>query len=212
MPYSESEVASANKKQTVSESDSFTLDRYRQFSHHLPLECLRVLDVGCNTGRGGEVLKSQRQDLEIWGLDCVTERVEALDSKTYSKSICSFTQNIAIERDSVDAVVAGEFIEHVPAEQVYPTLCEFFRILKLKGRLLMTTPNPYSIWKFKRRTSVLLDSSHLTQHYPDCLRDKLRSIGFSRVRIYGSGKASRKLGEHFPLFLYGSYLISADKW
>jgi len=212
MPYSETELTSANKRQTVSESDTFTLDRYSQFSRHLPLECLRILDVGCNTGRGGEFLKSQKQDLEIWGLDCVPERVEALDANTYSRGICSFTQNIAMDFDSVDAVVAGEFIEHVPAEQVYPTLCEFFRILKLKGRLLMTTPNPYSIWKWKRKSSVLLDPSHLTQHYPRSLRHKLHSIGFSRVRVYGSGKASRKLGEHFPLFLYGSYLITADKW
>ena len=64
MPYSDTELTSANKGQTVSESDTFTFDRYNQFSRHLPLECVRILDVGCNTGRGGEVLKSQKQDFD----------------------------------------------------------------------------------------------------------------------------------------------------
>jgi hypothetical protein len=37
--------------------------------------------------------------------------------------------------------------------------------------------------------------------------------GYSHVRIYGSGKASRYLGYYFPLrTLYGSYLITGDKY
>jgi hypothetical protein len=36
--------------------------------------------------------------------------------------------------------------------------------------------------------------------------------GFSHVRVLGSGRISRKLGEHVPvLSVYGSYLITADK-
>ncbi len=212
MPISSQEIAAANADQVISECDTFTCARYRQFLSHMPAHVARILDVGCNTGRGGIVLKQALSQIELWGLDCVASRVERLDPAVYAKGVCSFSQNLDIETSSIDAIVAGEFIEHVPPEQIDDTLCEFFRVLRLRGRLLMTTPNPRSFWKWKRKSSVILDPSHLTQHYHECLKFRLRTIGFSRIRIYGSGKASLKIGEHFPLFLYGSYLITADKW
>jgi len=201
-----------NRGQAHSETDAFTEDRYRQFGRHLPGDEIVVVDVGCNTGRGGRILKQARPRSSIWGLDCVPERVEALDPAVYARGICAFTQELPFDDRSVDAIVAGEFLEHLPPDQVDPTLCEFFRILKLKGVLLLTTPNPYSIWKWKRGDSVVRDPAHLTQHYPSVLRHRLRAIGFSGVRIRGSGKTSRRLGEFAPLFLYGSYLVRAVKW
>jgi hypothetical protein len=40
--------------QTVSETDSFTAQRYVQFARHLG-SAMSILDVGCNTGQGGVV-------------------------------------------------------------------------------------------------------------------------------------------------------------
>jgi len=37
-------------------------------------------------------------------------------------------------------------------------------------------------------------------------------LGKRRVRILGSGKASRYLGTYAPLFAYGSFLIMGDKF
>jgi hypothetical protein len=37
--------------------------------------------------------------------------------------------------------------------------------------------------------------------------------GFSKVKVYGSGRVSMFVGQRFPvLALYGSYLIRGDKW
>ena len=47
---------------------------------------------------------------------------------------------------------------------------------------------------------------HLTQHHPRPLRTRLMMHRFKNVRIRGSGRASRYVGEHFPLRgVYGSY-------
>ena len=203
----------ANRGQFSSEADDFTQERYVQFFRHLPPDAVSVLDVGCNTGRGGAVLKRLAPELQIDGLDCVPERLNAVQEKIYNRRICSFTSSIDAETRSYDAIVAGEFLEHVPPEQVYPTLCEFFRLLKLKGRLMMTTPNPRYVKNRLRHLSVLLDPSHVTQHYPERLRKRLMDIGYSNVCIRGSGRVSRKLGERFPMLsLYGSYLVIATKW
>jgi hypothetical protein len=77
----------------------------------------------------------------------------------------------------------------------------------------MTTPNPDSAKRRQRKGSVLTDSpSHVSQHFPDMLRLRMRMAGFSSVRVLGSGQASRVVGEHAPMLMYGSFLIMGDKW
>ena len=63
-----------NREQLQSETDPFTEGRYRQFLDWMPSGCHRVLDAGCNTVRGGAVLKAERPGLEIIGIDCVAGR------------------------------------------------------------------------------------------------------------------------------------------
>jgi len=85
-------------------------------------------------------------------------------------------------------------------------------VLKIGGRLLLTTPNPY-YFKIRIQRKTVFGVSHLTQHYPEVLKLRLKMHGFSGVKIRGSGKMSRFLGTHFPLkSMYGSYLVQADKW
>jgi SAM-dependent methyltransferase len=207
-----SEIIELNRGQKVSEIDPFTEGRYKQFVRHMPPDAHDILDVGCNTGRGGIVMKALRPSLRVTGLDCIPERVQALDPNIYDAKICDFTQSISWPSDSFDAVVAGEFIEHLPPDQVDATLCEFFRLLRLRGLLLLTTPNPRYFRHFLEKTSVL-GGAHISQHYISSLRRRLAAVGFSAITIRGSGRVSSVLGEHIPLrAVYGSYLALASKW
>ncbi|WP_026733932.1 class I SAM-dependent methyltransferase [Fischerella sp. PCC 9605] len=201
-----------NLQQVVSERDPFTEERYRQFYHFLPANVRTVLDIGCNTGKGGQVLKSLNQSLQISGLDCVKDRLERLPSQAYQEGIHGLSTNIPCGDRTFDVVVAGEFIEHLYPIDVDKTLAEVFRVLKIGGRFLLTTPNPLDIKKKIRGESVLDDESHVSQHFHDALKWKLKMIGFSRIKVYGSGKVSRYLGYYFPLLhVYGSYLAMGDK-
>jgi len=58
--------------------DAFTAERYEQFHRFLPRDAIRILDVGCATGRGGVRLKELRPNCELAGLDCVSERLDEL--------------------------------------------------------------------------------------------------------------------------------------
>lgn len=202
-----------NRAQTGAETDSFTVERYRQMHSHLPPGAKDVIDVGCATGRGGVIMKQLSSSLHITGLDCVPERIAQLDKTVYQNTLCCFSTRIPVPNDSFDSIVGGEFIEHVPPNEIDATLTEFFRVLRLRGRLILTTPNPHYIKNKFRGLSVLLDKAHVTQHYPDCLKNRLRAIGYSRVKIYGSGRMIRYIGQRFPIVaVYGSYLVTADKW
>ncbi|SEP49537.1 Methyltransferase domain-containing protein [Rhodospirillales bacterium URHD0017] len=206
------QIIRLNREQELSETDTFTERRYRQFARHFGRDTRTVLDVGCNTGRGGAAMMAINPDLQITGLDCVPERIKALDPAVYKRAICAFTQDTKLPNDSFDAIVAGEFIEHVPPDLVFPTLCEFFRLLRLKGLLLMTTPNPLYL-KNRLTGASVLGGAHISQHRARNLRRRLEDVGFSQVRIRGSGRVSVALGERFPvLAAYGSYLTKAVKW
>ena len=200
-----------NSLQLISEQDSFTGDRYRQFYKFFPANRQHVLDLGCNIGRGGWVLKKLDRSLQISGLDCVKDRLTRIPEGIYNKTIYGLSTDIPVASNTYDVVVAGEILEHLYPADIDETLMEIFRVLKVGGRLLLTTPNPSDI-KRKARGHSVLGGCHVSQHHSDVLKWRLRLIGFSRVKVYGSGKVSRFLGSRFPfLSLYGSYLAMGDK-
>jgi ubiquinone/menaquinone biosynthesis C-methylase UbiE len=200
-----------NEAQIFSEIDPFTIERYQQFFQHLPDRAKTILDIGCNTGRGGGVLKKLNRNLCIIGLDCVESRLERMPLEIYDSKICSYSTKIALEDSLIDGIVAGEFIEHLYPDDVIQTLKEFNRILKPEGRLLLTTPNPnYLLLQLTGRS--VLGGAHVSQHYPADLGKLLGEIGFVNIKVLGSGKVSRFLGQYFPwLRVYGSYLVIANK-
>jgi 2-polyprenyl-3-methyl-5-hydroxy-6-metoxy-1,4-benzoquinol methylase len=194
-----------------SEPDPFTMERYVQFHRFMPKHARLILDVGASTGRGGEQLAKLEPGYQLIALDCVQSRLDVLP-KCYRGAICGLSNAISTEDQSFDAIVAGEFLEHLYPSDVDPTLCEFQRVLKVGGRLLMTTPNPDYLRLWLKRGTIY-NVGHLTQHWPGLLKARLRMHGLSRIRIYGSGKMSRYIGYHVPIrMLYGSYLIVGEKW
>ena len=213
MTITKADLIEFNQTQDYSEADNFTLERYAQFLRHFPVNTQDILDIGCNTGRGGQVLKSQNSSFRITGLDCVRDRLEKIPPGIYEETVCGFADEIALSSGSFDVIVAGEFIEHVPGPSVVPSLHEIFRLLRLRGRVLLTTPNPFYFKNRLRGLSVLTEDSHVSQHTPASLRRKLEDASFSRIRMYGSGRLTRKVGESLPILsAYGSYLAVAEKW
>lgn len=200
-----------NTAQAESEIDPFTPTRYRQFERWLPRGAADVLDVGCNTGRGGAALKAARPALRLVGLDLLASRLERLPRHIYSGVLCGSAAQIPCDDASFDALVAGEFIEHLPNTETMPFLQEAFRVLRIGGVLLLTTPNPRD-WKLRWRGGSVLGGSHVSQHHAPVLRTQLMMAGFNDVVVRGTGKVSAVLGTHVPLLnVYGSYLIRGRK-
>jgi ubiquinone/menaquinone biosynthesis C-methylase UbiE len=199
-----------NLRQPEAEVDLFTIERYQQFTRHMPAGVRVALDVGCSTGRGGLEINRIRSDVELWGLDVVQERLESLP-RAYTRKIRGLSTAIPIDDGSVDVVLAGEFLEHLMPRDVDMTICEFQRVLTVGGRLILTTPNP-SYVRLRLTGMSVYGPGHLTQHHAHILRTRLKMHGFANVHVRGSGRMSRHLGEHFPILpLYGSYLMRGDK-
>ena len=199
-----------NEQQACAESDDFTAERYRQMARHLPKKCLRVLDLGCCTGAGGVALKQVRPELELHGLDCSEKRLSHLPPVYAGKHGGDVTR-MTFADGEFDAVLMGEFIEHLYPRDVDPCLCEVQRVLAVGGRILLTTPNPEG-WKKRWRGETVYALSHVSQHFAAVLAWRLRMAGFDHVRVLGSGRVTRFLPERFfPRNLFGSLLYLGDK-
>jgi SAM-dependent methyltransferase len=203
--------ATLNELQADSESDPFTASRYQQFAKFLPNGPLKILDVGCNTGRGGAALKKLRPDVSIFGLDLLQSRLDRLPRDVYSGTVCGSATQIPSDDGTYDAIVAGEFIEHLLPMDAHRFVADAFRVLKVRGRFMLTTPNPGDI-KLHLRGGTCLGGAHLSQHHPSTFKTVLKMYGFSGVRVLGSGKVTWYLGSHFPLMgIYGSFLAVGNK-
>jgi ubiquinone/menaquinone biosynthesis C-methylase UbiE len=208
-----SDYEKLNLKQGNSEIDSFTLERYVQFcKHYTQSNNPSILDIGCNTGRGGKILRDRFPKARIHGLDVVVKRVEDISEGIYDDVFYTSAANIPLAADCLDFIVAGEVIEHIASEDIPVVLNECYRVLQKDGLLMLTTPNPHSIKVVLGNRAIFDESSHISIMPPKALAEKLKSARFKKISIYGSGKATRYLPENFPLLTpFGSYLIIGKK-
>lgn len=199
-----------NLLQTWSENDPFTKERYLQFSKYIK-DGQSVLDIGCNTGRGGVTLKENNSSLKIYGVELIKERIEIIPANVYEEI---YNESITItncNNKKFDIIIAGEVIEHIPQDIFIEMLYNCKSLLNDYGLILFTTPNPNSLLVKLGKDSVFRDPSHVNIMAVKELKKNVLSCGLKIKSIKGSGKASRYLGYSFPLSLYGSYLSVLQK-
>lgn len=100
----------------------------------------RVLDIGCGDGSFCLTLKRKLKTHEVMGVDISEEAIKLATGK----GIAAYRLNVSEEKfpfedDFFDGIFCGEIIEHV-----YDTdhlLDEIFRVLRKKGKCILTTPN-----------------------------------------------------------------------
>lgn len=206
------QIIQANENQIWSEQDSFTLKRYEIFSKYLDPSHIKILDFGCNTGRGGTVLKKNNPQLILVGADIIVERLKKIQGNIYIKTINLAEVRLLDSIKSIDVIVSGEVVEHIPLKELVNYFSDFYDILSENGLLLLTTPNPSSILVKLGRDGVYNDPSHINIMKSTFLVTLLKKIGFSNITVKGSGKATKYFGEGFPISnIYGSYLVIARK-
>lgn len=98
-----------------------------------------VLDVGCGAGEFSAALleagaRPIAVDVSREALRRATARVPGLDARHWPAG-----EPLALDDTTVDAIWAGEVIEHVA--DVAPWLSELRRVLRPRGALLLTTPH-----------------------------------------------------------------------
>ena len=206
--YSPDELRDRNRSQDVSETDPFTEDRYRQFAKLIE-PGWSVLDVGCNTGRGGAALCAAAPSTVLDGMDFLPERLAEVPRDVYRHLFSAPLASLLGEDRRYDAALAGEVLEHIPYSDLDDFLTELMSIVRPGGRILLTTPNPHS-WLSRARGRKVLGGAHVSVHCAESLSQYFTYLGARSCRLLGSGRTSRYLGAKMPSGLYGSYLLVVE--
>lgn len=153
-----------------------------------------VLDVGCGAGElSAALLDAGVQpigvDVAREALRRARERVPDLDLRPWVVG-----EPLPLDDASVDAVWAGEVVEHVA--DVAPWLSELRRVLRPRGGLLLTTPHHgpgtlLSLALSRRRFAEHFEprSDHLRFFSPRTLRTLLDDLGFDVAELRTAGGA-----------------------
>jgi 2-polyprenyl-3-methyl-5-hydroxy-6-metoxy-1,4-benzoquinol methylase len=198
-----------NKVESWHLSDTFSAHRYKQMARAVKNDPKKILDIGVGSGVGGDVLRAKFPNSVIIGLEAVGDRLGNARA-SYNEIVHGLATDKIFEDGNFDLVVAGELIEHIETRDVNVFFQQVFSILRLGGLFIFTTPNPNDI-KMRLQNRSVLGGSHVSQHFIRETRVRLRLESFRVKRIYGTGRTSLFLGKWFPKFLYGSYMVIAEK-
>lgn len=106
----------------------------------------RVLEVGCGTG--GLLVAAAKRGLEISGVDIASRWLVVARRRLTDRGLSVFLAAAEAERlpwpeQTFDAIVVDSVLEHVDDPAV--ALSEFRRVLKPGGRLLVWSPNRFTL-------------------------------------------------------------------
>ncbi len=183
-------------------------------AHVVRLQPERMLDIGCGDGRLACLVKALCPGVLIHGCDLSSvalARAEGID-KRYTVNL---DQDPIPEPDgSVDLILASEVIEHL----VNPrhVLAEVRRVLRPRGRVLITVPN-VAFWRFRLQAlrggvpSVTADERHLHSYNAPTLARLLTSEGLRPVMMTGLRNRFEWLGGLSYKLLCDTLLVEAQR-
>lgn len=176
-----------------------------------------ILDVGCGRGEWLEVLREN--GFQARGID--TNRIVIQRCKELSLDVVeaeALTYLGSLSDNSLNAVTAFHFAEHLPLDALVRFLDESGRTLKPGGLLILETPNPENL--LVGSCNFYLDPTHKNPIPIPTLKLLVEARGFRcqevmKLHPVGSAKIEVKdqLTSHLNHYLYGpmNYAVVARK-
>ncbi len=145
----------------------YYIDKYFLEATHVLTEGMKILDVGGKRhGKRGEF------NIEKMNLDVQYVNIDPSTSPDYECDASS----IPVNKETFDAVVCGETLEHIP--NPIDVLKEINRLLKPGGRVIITVPFMYHIHA---------DPEDYGRYTPTYWRVAAGQAGFSGISIQPQG-------------------------
>jgi ubiquinone/menaquinone biosynthesis C-methylase UbiE len=146
-----------------------------------------LLDVGCWTGN---FLKLASEDTQkLFGIDpkkaAINIAQRRLKCATFQVGVA---EKLPYKNSQFDVVTLLEVLEHVPQSSEKMVISEINRVLKMKGVLILSTPNKNIISILGDPAYFLIGHKHYSVAY---LTKLLEDTGFNIQKIYYTGGIAR---------------------
>lgn len=162
------------------------ISKYREYAWSAE-QCAglgKVMDLGCNTGMGLEVLAEQVE--HVVGVDVVPAAIAACEQRFQGNKKISLELveegDLDFAENSFDAVVAMNLIEHIADPEVF--LPKIYRLLKPGGFFIVTTVNrELRLYPWQKPYNEF----HYREYSQGSLKKELKAH-FDQVDMYGMKK------------------------
>jgi len=114
-------------------------NRLTRVMRHIPSDTRDLLDIGAGLGRNLRLFQRVVPSARLCGVDIAPSVESQLAALGFEGRACDASRQLPYEDGSFDVVVCGEVIEHVIDTD--NLLREARRVLRPRGRLILTTPN-----------------------------------------------------------------------
>jgi 2-polyprenyl-3-methyl-5-hydroxy-6-metoxy-1,4-benzoquinol methylase len=146
----------------------------------------RIVELGCGPGYMLEFL-GRKGFRQVSGIDISAEQVALAKARGCDASVNDVFRHLEEGRESYDAIMALDFIEHFHKDELMTLMPALFGALRKGGRLILQTPNGEGLFP---RQVIYGDLTHLTVLTPSSMSQLLASFGFTRVRYHETGPAA----------------------
>jgi ubiquinone/menaquinone biosynthesis C-methylase UbiE len=171
---------------------------------------LRVLDIGCGTGRLLVELKQKYPDVEALGLDPDPKALAHARRHAERAAVSvhfdqGFSDAIGYPAAFFDRVFSSFMFHHLPTHEKQKTLQEVWRVLKSGGRFFLLDFEASEAGENRAVGRLLHAHAHLKENSESALLDMLNQAGFADVHKSGEQPVL------FGLARLGYYQSSAPK-
>lgn len=166
----------------------------RSFWHYLKFKRLidgftgnekSILDIGCFAGTFLGMVPSWKIPVQV-GVDILPDQIDYATTKygTEFRKFYTLEEFISLkgqQKNCFDIVTLVEVIEHLTTEEIQQIFDFAYQMLKPEGKLIITTPNYFSLWPFleyilNKISDVSYEEQHITRFKYFNAVAKLRSI------------------------------------
>jgi 2-polyprenyl-3-methyl-5-hydroxy-6-metoxy-1,4-benzoquinol methylase len=167
-------------------------DERHEMLKYIPDASEFILDVGCGTGIFGQILKSSRNNLKVWGVeldrDAALEATQKLDNVINS----AFSSELNLPQKKFDCIVFNDVLEHLP--DPWDALTYSKELLKDGGIVVSSIPNVRyfnNAWEFLVNKNWeyadwgILDKTHLRFFTKKSILSLFESLGYQVESIGG---------------------------
>lgn len=153
----------------------FSIFNYLLRRNKLDLGGKEIIEAGCGTGYGLQIINKQYNPSKLYGFDILSKQVNHAKQMVPSAEIFQGDiTNLQLSSETFDAVLISSVLHHVPQWQ--EGIGEIYRILKREGVLLINEINKIALDLLQRFLGIYhpKDSRFSWQEF----QDQLKKTGF----------------------------------
>ena len=163
---------------------------------------MKILDIGCGSGRDLRIL--HEMGFQADGVDPCEEFINFVNSQITrygSKVFVDYLPELAtIHDNSYDGILCSAVLMHLPKEELFDAIFAIRRILKEKGRLLLSIPQPDTT--IDPNTHRDINGRLFNGIIPEELQLMLERIGFRLLTRWDSDDSLNRDHRKWTTMLY----------